>query len=378
MTPIHLTMLLRQQIRFIVDAGIDYTLVSSPGSALDELAHTLSVRCHPIPMARTPNPPRDLVSLIVLTRFLARERFDVVHSSTPKAGLLAALAGCTARVPVRIHTFTGQPWVELRGPMRWISRQSDRLIGLLNTHTYADSPSQRVLLVNESIVDAAKISVLGDGSISGVDLRRFDPAACVARRSPLRRDLAIPESALVITYVGRLAKEKGIVELVSAFRQLRQRRNDLYLLFVGQSEPERDPLPSEVLAEISNDRNMRSVGFVFDPEVYLAASDIFCLPSYREGFGSAVIEAGAMSLPTVATRVTGLVDAVVEGETGMLVPPKDVAQLSDALLTLIQSPELRRRMGQAAQRRARERFDASAINQAVVDEYVRLVAKTKT
>jgi len=190
--------------------------------------------------------------------------------------------------------------------------------------------------------------------------------------------LAIPESALVITYVGRLAKEKGIVELVSAFRQLRQRRNDLYLLFVGQSEPERDPLPSEVLAEISNDRNMRSVGFVFDPEVYLAASDIFCLPSYREGFGSAVIEAGAMSLPTVATRVTGLVDAVVEGETGMLVPPKDVAQLSDALLTLIQSPELRRRMGQAAQRRARERFDASAINQAVVDEYVRLVAKTKT
>ncbi len=373
--PVHITMLLRSQIRYIIEAGIDLTVVSSPGIELEEIAHSLLVRCCTVPMVRRPHPIRDLLALFRLVRFLKRERFDIVHSSTPKAGLLAAIAGVIVQVPVRIHTYTGQPWSELHGPTRWVARESDRLIALLNTHVYADSISQRDFLVGEGLVDSNKISVLGAGSISGVDLQKFDPIAGNIKRTVMRKKLGISESSVVVIFVGRVTKDKGIVELVSAFHLLCERVDDIHLLLVGQLEPERDPLPPRILAEISLNPKIHSTGFVSDPESYLAIADIFCLPSYREGFGSVVIEAGAMNLPTVATGIIGLVDAVVGGETGLLVPPKDIPALTEALLQLVQSPDMRHRMGKAAHRRTIELFDATQVNKMVVDEYFRLLRK---
>ncbi len=370
--PITFATLLYQQIGCIANAGIDLTVVSSPGEELIQLGHAFPVRCCAIPIARKLTPARDLISLIALTRFLLREQFDVVHSSTPKAGLLTALAGRMARIPIRIHTYTGQPWVELHGSTRWLVRESDRLIGLLNTCTYADSASQRDFLIAEGLVTSRRISVLGAGSISGVDLRRFNPGALAGARSDIRCQLGIAPQALVIVFVGRVIKDKGVIELTTAFRTLSQKWNDIHLLLVGPQEPERDPLPPETLAEFSTNAQIHCVGFASRPEKYLAAADIFCLPSYREGFGSVIIEAGAMSLPSVATRVTGVVDAVVEGETGLLVPAKDALALAHALQRLAESPEMRRRMGPAARRRAIQQFDAEQVNQAVVDEYLRL------
>lgn len=371
--PAHITMLLLQQLRDIIKAGLDVTVVSSPGPALDEIASSLGVRCYPIPMMRSPHPGQDLLSLCRIIRFLRLEQFDIVHSSTPKAGLLAALAGSLTRVPVRIHTFTGQPWVERTGIVRWAARESDRLIAWLATHTYADSDSQRNFLIAEGLVKANKISVLGAGSISGVDLQRFDLVSKPAKREAVRKQLDIRETSLVIVFVGRITKDKGIVELIAAMRDLWKQYDDLHLLLVGQFEPERDPLPPETLNEIAANPKIHSMGFVYDPENYMAAADIFCLSSYREGFGGVVIEAGAMDLPVVATRITGLVDAVVEGETGILVPPKNVPALVEALLTLIRSPELRKRMGATAIRRSHSYFDASVVNKMVIDEYHRLV-----
>ena len=371
--PVHITMLLRQQLRDIIKAGLDVTIVSSPGPVLDEIAASLGIRCYPIPMMRSPHPGRDLISLNRLIRFFRAEQFDIVHSSTPKAGLLAALAGSLVRVPVRIHTFTGQPWVERSGIVRWAARESDRLIARLDTHTYADSDSQRNFLIAEGLVKANKISVLGAGSISGVDLQRFGLVSKPAKRAAIREQLNILETSLVIVFVGRVTKDKGIVELIASMRDLWKQHNDLHLLLVGQFEPERDPLPQETLDEIAANPKIHSMGFVYDPENYMAASDIFCLPSYREGFGGVVIEAGAMNLPAVATRITGLVDAVVEGETGILVPPKDVPALVEALLTLIRSPELRQEMGATAMGRSHAYFDASVVNKMVIDEYCRLV-----
>lgn len=371
--PVHITMLLLQQLRDIIKAGLDVIVVSSPGPELDEIAASLGVRCYPIPMMRLPHPGHDLISLNRLVRFLRFEQFDIVHSSTPKAGLLAALAGSLVRVPVRIHSFTGQPWVEQSGILRWAARESDRLIARLDTHTYADSASQRDFLVEEGLVKANKISVLGEGSISGVDLQRFDPVSKPAKREAIRKQLDILETSLVIVFVGRVTKDKGIVELVASMRDLWKQYDDLHLLLVGQFEPERDPLPQETLDEIAANPKIHSMGFVYDPENYMAAADIFCLPSYREGFGGVVIEAGAMNLPTVATHITGLVDAVVEGETGILVPPKNVPALVEALLMLIRSPELRQQMGATAFRRSHTYFDASVVNKMVVNEYHRLV-----
>jgi glycosyltransferase involved in cell wall biosynthesis len=207
--------LLREQLTYVAQQGMEVTLVSSPGPTLERVCESLEISYYPVAMARKPEPRRDFLSLVSLTSLFIRKRFDIVHSTAPKAGLLTALAGTLSRVPVRIHTFTGQVWVERQGLSRKIMRYCDWLIGHLDTHCYADSPSQREFLVEEGLVEESRISVLGVGSISGVDLERFNPNRLAEERAAgLRRELGISEQSLVIIFVGRLAKDKGIRELV--------------------------------------------------------------------------------------------------------------------------------------------------------------------
>ena len=365
--------LLLEQLRCIVAHDIELTLVSSPGPELNGLAREVGARALGISMERQPAPLADLCSLFKAVRLLSQNRFDIVHSSTPKAGFITALAGILARVPVRVHTFTGQPWVELAGLKRRIAKECDRITAKLATQCYADSPSQRDFLIAEGFMAPGKIAVIGAGSISGVDLQRFSLATWggnTARQT--RRELGIPSEALVVVFVGRVTKDKGIVELMAAFEILAGANPTVHLLLVGPFEPERDPLPAETLEQIKNHPRVHRVGFSATPEKFLAAADIFCLPSYREGFGSVVVEAAAMELPAVVARVTGLVDAIVEGVTGLIVPPKNVECLAEALRVLTASKELRQSLGQAARQRVVRSFDARVINEAVVAEYFRL------
>jgi len=371
--PMTFETLLRDQVRRIVAAGLDVTLICNPGDGMAAFARDAGARYLPLPLARQLSPRHDSVSLAALTRLYRRERFDLVHSSTPKAGLLSAIAARLAGIPRRLHTFTGQPWVELRGAMRVAAREADRVIGRLDTQLYADSGSQRDFLIAEGIVAADRIAVVGAGSISGVDLRRFDPVGMAGERDAIRRRLGIDASARVIVFVGRVTRDKGITELVEAFLAVHATRPDLALLLVGPFEPDRDPLPAATLEAIHSHPAIHGVGFCLEPERYLAAGDLFCLPSYREGFGTVAIEAGALGLPVVATRVTGLVDAVVDGETGRLVPAKDVAALVTAIGALLDAPAERRRLGEAGRRRAVTRFDAEVIDAAVVQEYHRVL-----
>lgn len=370
--PLFFRTLLHRQLADVAAAGIELTLVASPGEEWDFIRRTIPARVRTLAIAREPAPLRDAVSLAALTRFFHRERFDIVHSTSPKGGLLACLAGLATRVPVRLHTFTGQPWVALKGPVREMVRQADRLTARLTTTCYADSGSQRDFLVAEKIVDPRRIRVLGDGSIAGVDLDRYSVEHAPAWRSAIREELGIPEAAIVIVFVGRVTRDKGIAELVEAFQRVGEQHAMLHLLLVGPVELGTGQLPPETVQAMNADPRIRRAGFQGQPEMFLAAADIFCLPSYREGFGTAAIEAAAMGLPVVATRIAGLVDAVVDGETGILVPPKDVAATARALDTLARNAGDRRRMGQAGLARARARFDARRINMLVIEEYFRL------
>lgn len=374
--PLTFQALLQEQLRCITAHGADLTLVSSPGPELAKMAAEIGATAVGIAMERRPAPLLDLRSLFALTRFFCRHHFDIVHSSTPKAGFLSALAGMLARVPVRLHTFTGQPWVELTGLRRRIPRECDRLTATLSTHCYADSKSQRDFLVEEGLVAPGKIAVVGEGSISGVDLRRFSLATwggSVAVET--RRELGIPAEGLIIIFVGRVTKDKGVTELVQAFEAVASGNADVHLVLVGPFEPKLDPLPPETLDRLQNHRRIRVVGFTATPEKYLAAADVFCLPSYREGFGVAVVEAAAMELPTVITRVTGLVDSVAEGLTGLIVPPKNADALAQTLRKLVESETLRKALGQTGRQRVVQHFDARLINEAVASEYYRLAAR---
>jgi glycosyltransferase involved in cell wall biosynthesis len=365
---------LKHQIETLGHAGADVTVVSSDGPELASLKGLSGVRCETVDIPRSISPWRDLHALTRLYRFFRRERIQIAHSTTPKAGLLTALAAFLAGVPVRLHTFTGQPWLNMRGPKRWLARSSDWLIGKLDTRCYADSISQRRFLIDQKLINGDDLLVIGAGSLAGVDIRRFDSGRFAASdRRTLRRTFDIPDDAPVLLFVGRITVDKGVRELLQAFRALRQVSAAAHLIFVGQFDTDSGVAGYISRSEIEQLPDTHIVGYSDRPEAYMAIADILCLPSYREGFGTVVIEAAAMGLPTVGTDIYGLSDAVVHGETGLLVPSRDAGALAGAIGTLLADEALRGRMSEEARHRARTLFDAELVSKLLMQEYADLL-----
>lgn len=308
---------------------------------------------------------RDFVALITLFRLFRSEGFDVVHSATPKAGLLAQLAACMAGIPCRIHVFTGQVWLTKRGLRRFALRLIDRFYAACATHVLVDSASQRDFLVAEHVLPADKGDVLGKGSISGVDVRRFVPDG--QARLDIRAQHGIPSSALVFLYLGRLTRDKGVLDLASAFSDHANRHPSSWLLIVG---PDEEGLVGTILQLCGSmaDR-VRVVGYTAKPESFMAASDVLCLPSYREGFGSVILEAGACGIPALGSRIYGITDAIVEGKTGLLHEPADKNGIIGLLDRMAQEVAFRRALGEAARERVIRDFSAETVTTALMKYY---------
>jgi glycosyltransferase involved in cell wall biosynthesis len=294
----------------------------------------------------------DLRTLFELTGIFRRERFDLVISMTPKGGLLAMIAAWLAGSPRRVHCFTGQVWATRRGFSRWLLKTMDRLLAFCATRLLADSGSQRQYLIDEGIVVPEKIEVLANGSMAGVDVRRFRPDA--GARSRIRSQLGIGDDACCLLFVGRMTGEKGVPDLIQAFDRLAVEHPKLQLMLVGPAEEGFESL-------FRDNPRVHRVGYTSAVEEYMAAADVFCLPSYREGFGLVLIEAGAVGLPVVASRIYGITDAVIEGETGLLHQPGDVADLVEKLEVLVGNPSLRNALGVAGRRRAQAAFSADLV-----------------
>lgn len=369
---------LKGQIAAMLSAGMRVTLVTSPGAELQQLPAHPNLAIQTMNIRRDISPFADWHALLSLVGLLRKSCPDMVHSTTPKAGLLAALAAWIARVPIRLHTFTGQPWLVLEGPKRWVARWADRLIGRLNTMCYADSPSQCRFLVEEGLLPEHRISTMGHGSLAGVDIERFSADRLGPEiRGRIRSELRIGGGTPVLLFIGRITQDKGIRELIEAIRQLHAEGFDLCLLLVGPMDDEAGGSATIGRAELDGLSFLRYIGYTAVPEHYLCAADVYCLPSYREGFGTTVIEAGAMGLPTVGTRINGLIDAVVDGETGLLVEPRNAIALAGALRMLLSQPELRARMGSKAHERVIGSFAANHVNAALLAEYKRLLHMAK-
>jgi len=328
----------------------------------------LNARLILLPIERKPSPWSDMLVLFQLFKLFRRERFDIVHSIMPKTGMLAMLAARLALVPARIHTFTGQVWVTRRGAKRIVLKWFDKLIGSFATCALADSPSQRDFLVSEGVLPPGKARVIGVGSICGVDAARFQPDKEIRRT--VRHDLGISQDTKVILFVGRLNRDKGMLDLAVAFDMIAQQHLDVELLLVGAEED----VPFSRIQEIcyAERDHLHYVNFTATPEYYMAAADIFCLPSYREGFGMTIIEAAACGVSAVASRIYGITDAMADGKTGLLFPAGDVGALTQALLKLIANNELRQQMGKVARERALELFASEKITREMVVMYDRL------
>lgn len=317
------------------------------------------------PVERPIRPCTDLKALWWLYKQFRANKPAVVHTLTPKAGLLGMLAAWLAKVPVRVHTFTGQVWVTRKGPMRWLLQVADKSIAALATDVLVDSPSQRDFLIDQHVVKVEKSAVLGAGSICGVNTRRFCPDSIV--RSALRRELGVADDAVVLLYLGRLNKDKGVLDLAAAFAQVAPTHPKAVLWVVGPDEENMFADMQRMFSDFNN--RVFRVGFTPEPERFMKSADMFCLPSYREGFGSSVIEAASCGIPAVTSRIYGLTDAVVEGKTGWMHNPGDVADLSSVLNSVLSCPDEMRLRGVASRQIACNVFEESRITGAMLDFY---------
>ena len=304
----------------------------------------------------------DVKALFALCSHFRGRRYGVVCSVTPKAGLLSQLAAFITGVPLRVHIFTGQVWVTRRGIKRRALKIIDMLMAWLATDLLTDSPSQRDFLIAEGVVRADKIQVLAAGSICGVDAARFQPRSGVRER--LRLELGIPQDAVVVLFLGRMNRDKGILDLAEAFAELAPKHENLWLLTVGPDEESMQSRVAQICVSVSS--RVRLIGFTNEPESFMAVADVFALPSYREGFGSSVIEAAACGVPSLCSEIYGLTDAVVDGVTGLLHRPADIAGIREGLERLL-NPGLRKTLGEAARARAVNDFSQQRLTDAMLD-----------
>jgi lipopolysaccharide/colanic/teichoic acid biosynthesis glycosyltransferase len=360
---------LAQQLRAMQEQ-YDLTVVVNTANAnlLGELAIAGTLR--PVAIERQVSLWSDLRALAQLSVVMRAGRFDLVHSFTPKAGLLAMIAARLARVPVRLHTFTGQVWATRTGVSRHLLKLLDRVLVLCATCTLTDSASQRDFLIAEGVVASPdQVMVLGNGSVSGVDTERFRPDPAIRRR--FRESLGIPSAGVLLLFIGRLHRDKGVLDLARAFALLAAEREDVYLLVAGPDEHDLRHTISRIAGPHAD--RVRFLDFTSAPEHAMAASDVLCLPSYREGFGSVIIEAASTGVPAVASRIYGIVDAVEAGATGLLHRPGEIGDLLSQLRLITGDAPLRTLLGVRARVRARRDFCHHDVTAAVLDLYAMLL-----
>ncbi len=359
--------------------GYEVHAVSSPGPALDAFGDRESIPVHPLPMERGIHPARDLVTLARLVRLFRRLRPRIVHVHTPKAGLLGIVAARIAGVPIRLYHLHGLRLETCRGWRRRTLRLCERVACRSATRVLAVGSSVRERAVAEGLAPGSRIAVPGTGSFGGVDARgRFDPASFSAEsRTRLRVRLGLPPDAVVLGFVGRLARDKGLGELAAAWRAVRQDDDRLRLLIVGPDDPS-DPPAGEVLVDLAADPRVILAGEQRDLPPLYATMDIVLLPTFREGFPLVPLEAAAMGLPVIGTTATGCRDAVVDGTTGLLVPPGDDAGLARAIRIYLGDPVRRTHDGLAGRDWVLDRFRPELSWDALHAEYARLVAEDES
>lgn len=326
----------------------------------------LPARLVPLQIERSVSLHADLRALAALVRLFRRERFDAVSSLTPKAGLLAMTAARLAGVPHRTHTFTGQVWATRTGAARALLRALDGLTHRNATFSLVDSPSQRDFLIHEGVLRPSTSGVLASGSLTGIDAERYrpDPEA----RAAVRAEWGLADEDVLFLQLGRITVDKGVLDLAHAFARVAPRVPHARLAFVG---PDEEGLTGQVIAAAGTAAHAVRMDprFTAEPERFLAAADVLCLPSYREGFGSVLLEAAAMGLPAMASRIYGVTDAVVDGVTGLLHEPRAIGEIAELIERLGRDANLRARLGAAGQARVFTKFTDAHIAEALLAFY---------
>lgn len=364
--PMSLNLLLKGQLRYL-NQFYDVTAISGAGKDMDEVQNREQVKTQVIEMAREISPFQDLMALYRLYCYFKKEKPDIIHSITPKAGLLSMLAGKFAGVPIRIHTFTGLIFPSKKGIFKTVLIGMDRLLAGCATHIYPEGEGVKEDLIKYRITQKP-LKMIANGNVNGIDTAYFNRNEISTNiLENLKADLGIEENDFVFIFVGRLVRDKGINELIAAFSNINLNLN-LKLLLVGPLEAELDPLLPQTLQEIATNPNIISVGFQKDVRPYFLLSDALVFPSYREGFPNVVLQSLALQVPAIVTDINGSNEIITHGKNGLIVPPKNASELQKAMEKLLTDRALCESL-RAYSQQSILRFEQKLVWEALLAEY---------
>ncbi len=358
--------LLKGQLRFLSD-HYEVVAIGSGVEQLKQVEEEEGVRTVEVPMERKISLWKDVRSLLRLVRLFREERPHIVHSMTPKAGLLCMIAARITGVPIRVHTFTGLLFPTATGIKRRILIATDRITCWCATHIIPEGEGVKKDLIVHGIT-RKPIAVVGNGNVNGIDLAFFDPQLYTPDFiSAQRASIGLTDDDFVFIFVGRLVKDKGLNELIAAFRKIENPHAKL--LLVGRYEPDLDPLETETMEEIKSNPDIVEVGWQTDVRPWLALSDTFILPSYREGFPNVVLQAGAMGLPSIVTDINGSNEIIIDGENGLIIPGRDETALLQAMNKVLKQKNQYIANREKNRSMIANRFEQKALWKALLSQY---------
>ena len=372
--PISLKTLLKGQHRFMSQNGFEVLGISSSGNDLNEVAQNEKIVVDAVEMTRVISPLKDIKSLWNFYKLCKRERPTIVHSHTPKAGIVGMLGAKLAGVPIRLHTVAGLPLMEATGRKRRLLDFVEKLTYWCTTKVYPNSKGLYDFILANNFTVEEKLKVIANGSSNGIDTTYFSAQAITQEQIiMLKTGLGIHENDFLFIFVGRLVGDKGINELITAFSNLKPESLNLKLLLVGPFESELDPLHPETLNAITTNSNIISVGFQSDVRPYFAISDCLVFPSYREGFPNVVMQSGAMGLPSIVTDINGCNEIIEDGVNGLIIPPKNSKALQMAMIKLVEDKELYKNLKSNSRQMITSRYEQKLVWEALLMEYQTLL-----
>ncbi len=365
-----LYILLRGQLKFMSDY-YEVIAASTYSKMLESVGENEGVRIKGIELTRKITLRKDIKALYEMYLFLRKEKPLIVHTHSPKAGTVGMIAAWLARVPIRLHTVAGLPLMETDGFKRKLLSMVEKMTYMFATKVYPNSYGLKDFILEEKLCNPKKIHVIGVGSSNGIDTNYFNPKLFSdSDKTILKEKLFIKEKDFIFVFLGRVVRDKGINELIYAFKNLNRRNSKL--LIVGPYENELSPLLPETKYEIDKNENIIHVGYQEDVRPYLAISDVLVFPSYREGFPNAVIQAVAMGLPAIVTNINGCNEIIKEKENGIIIPTKDHEALKNAMHYLLENPEEVKRMGVQTRISILNNFEQQKVWDAILSEYKKL------
>ncbi len=370
--PISLEKLLEGQLAYMSNY-FEVIAISAEKERLENYGEKEKVRVFPLELTRKITPIKDIAAVFKLYRFLKKEKPSIVHTHTPKAGIVGMTAAWFAGVPNRLHTVAGLPLMEATGLKRQVLNFVEKLTYRFATKVYPNSIGLYDFIITERFTKPSKLSIIGNGSSNGIDTDFFNPIRfSEIDNISLRDKWKIPKDNFLFIFVGRLVKDKGINELIAAFSMLSELKNNISLLLVGPFENDLDPLLPETLVNIEKNPDIYSVGYQNDVRPYFATADALVFPSYREGFPNVVMQAGAMGLPSIVTDINGCNEIIQNKMNGLIIPPKNIDELFKAMKLIVEDPVLYSNIKKVARKNIEKKYNRKQIWESLHEEYKRL------